>query len=597
MGKCTCQDMGISKMTDTNRLSVKIAGESGQGINSIGEMVAKALKQNGFYTFGYREYPSLIKGGYSFHQIDFASHPVNSPSKQADILLCLSRVSFHTYLPTLRANGQVIHMLPQLEPTVEEQKLFKEKNIKISYVAAADLAEQAGGKAIMANVVLVGVLWKLMDLPLEPLAEVLAHEFAKKPDVIKPNLASLKKGYEASLQEANLFKINFPTHQTCKNDALLSGNHLLALGAAAAGVRAYFAYPMTPSSSILSYMANIYHDTGILVKQLDDEISVAQFALGAMFMGTRALIATSGGGFDLMTESLSLSAMTETPFVCILGQRPGPATGMPTWTAATDLNLAVYAGHGEFPRCVIALSDSSSAYIVIQKAFNISEKYQIPVIVLTEKQIAESLFQVEDLEKDPEIERSLVNGNALETLEPSDRYKITKSGISQRWLPGDAEATYVGNSDEHLEDGTVTEDAAPSLEMTTKRLRKLQTLQEELTEPNLIGPANAKLTFVTWGSTRNSVKDAILLWNEKQTKNTINFLHYEYIYPTKVEKLQQLIVKGQPLVLIENNAFGQLGALLSQHTGYQFADKLLKFDGRPFFTEDITDYLEKRFAV
>lgn len=582
-------------MAEINRLAVKISGESGQGINSIGEVVAKALKKVGFYTFGYREYPSLIKGGYAFHQIDFASLPLNAPSRQADILLCFSRVSFHAYLPTLRDGGQVIHMLPALELSQDEQKLLRERNIKITYLPAEDLAKEAGGSSIMANIVMVGALWKFMNLPIEPLIKIISHEFAHKPEVIKPNIASLKKGYESNLEQLTLFKINFSKHPKRKHDALLTGNHLIALGAVAAGVRAYFAYPMTPSSSILSYMANIYHDTGMLVKQLDDEISVAQFAIGAMFMGTRALVATSGGGFDLMTESVSLSAATETSFVCILGQRPGPATGMPTWTSASDLNLAVYSGHGEFARCVIAVSDSQSAYTVIQNAFNIAEKYQIPVIVLTEKQIAESLFQVEDLEKDIEIKRGLVKDGDLETLVSYDRYKVTKSGISPRWLPGQAEATYVGNSDEHLEDGTVTEDAKPSLEMMSKRLRKLETLSNELPEPIIIGPQNANHTFVGWGSTKNTASDVIKLWNQKHAKNTINFLHYEYIYPTKVEKLKELIKKGQSLTLVENNAFGQLGQLLAQKTGYQFTDRLLKFDGRPFFIEDVLDYLEKKF--
>lgn len=583
-------------MTDANRLSVKIAGESGQGINSIGEMVAKALKQNGFYTFGYREYPSLIKGGYAFHQIDFSDHSINSSSRQTDILLCFSRVALHTYLPSLRAGGQVIHMLPQLELSDEEQQEVKKNNIKISYLPAPDLAVEAGGREIMANVVIVGALWKLMSLSLTPLSEILAREFSHKPEMVAPNLACLKKGYDFKQTSANSFKIHFKSHDKRKDDALLTGNNLLGLGAVAAGVRAYFAYPMTPSSSILSYMANIYHDTGILVKQLDDEISVAQFALGAMFMGTRALVATSGGGFDLMTESVSLSAMTETPFVCILGQRPGPATGMPTWTAASDLNLAVYAGHGEFPRCVIAISDSKSAYIVIQNAFNIAEKYQIPVIVLTEKQIAESLFQLDNLAKDVEIKRNLVTGRALENLTPYDRFKITKSGISPRWLPGDTEATFVGNSDEHLEDGTVTEDAQPASKMISKRLRKLQALQEDLPEPELVGPPDAKLTFVGWGSVKNTFCDTMDLWNKKHQDFFVNFLHYEYIYPTKVEKLKSLIAKGQPLALIENNASAELGTLLSQHTQYDIKDKLLKFDGRPFFIEDILEHLEKRFS-
>src|SRR3989344_6939975 len=524
-------------MLQIKRQVIKIAGESGQGINSIGEVVAKALKESGFYTFGYREYPSLIKGGYASHQTDFADHPLNSSSLKADVLLCFSRVSFHAYLPTLRAEGQVIHMLPQLELTETEQHLAKERAIKIAYLAADKLAQEAGGKAIMANVVMVGALWKLMGLALDPLEAVIRSEFAKKQNAIQSNIACMKKGYESKLEGLNILKINFTKTEKCKDDALLTGNHLIALGAITAGVRAYFAYPMTPSSSILSYLAQTYHQTGMLVKQIDDEISVAQMAIGAMFMGTRALVATSGGGFDLMTESVSLAGMTETPFVCILGQRPGPATGLPTWTSASDLNLAVYAGHGEFPRCVIALSDPQSAYLAIQNAFNIAEKYQIPVVVLTEKQIAESLFQIESLPQSPKIKRHLVSEDKFFSLVAADRYKHTKTGISPRWLPGQSDATFVANSDEHSADGTVTEDAQISLQMYTKRLNKQITLHNDLLETVLIGPNTAILTLVGWGSVKNTVCDVMNLWNTKFPMKCINYLHYEYVYPVRTKKL------------------------------------------------------------
>lgn len=581
-------------MLDIKRQVIKVAGESGQGINSIGETIAKAIKNSGFYTFGYREYPSLIKGGHAFHQIDFASHPINCSSKSADILLCFSRASFHVYLPTLKSNGLVLHMLPQLELADTERQLVSEKKIKIAYLAAGDLAQEVGGKTIMANVVMIGAMWKLMGLKLEPLTEIVRSEFADKPDDIKPNIDCLKKGYEFKLNDIKTPKITFRPQVKCQNDALLTGNNLIALGAMAAGVRAYFAYPMTPSSSILSYMANTYHETDMLVKQIDDEISVAQMAIGAMFMGTRALVATSGGGYDLMTESVSLAGMTETPFVCILAQRPGPSTGLPTWTSASDLNLALYAGHGEFPRCVIALSDSKSAYTVIQNAFNLAEKYQIPVIVLTDKQIAESLFQVEKLADDIPIKRHLVKGRKLTTLEPADRYKVTRNGISPRWLPGESKTTFVANSDEHFADGSVTDDAEIALEMYSKRLRKLETLRDELPEPVLVGPQKSVLTFVSWGSVKNTISDVIDLWNKAHPKKSINLLHYEYIYPVKISKLLDLISSAQPLVLLENNAFGQLGALLTSHTRYHFSDKLLKFDGRPFFIEELIEYLEKK---
>lgn len=581
-------------MNDTKRLSIKVAGESGQGINAIGEVIAKALKNAGYYTFGYREYPSVIKGGWASHQTDFAPHPINSSSQKTDILLCFSRTSIHTYLPTVREGGQIIHMSPQLELTVNEEKFIKQNLMKIAYFPADDIAREVGGSTIMANSVMVGALWQLLGQKLEVLNKIITKEFAHKQDVIEPNLKCIKIGFESDLYKLSSLKANFTSTSASKNDALLTGNHLVALGAVAAGVRAYFAYPMTPSSSILTYLANIYHETGMLVRQLDDEISVAQFAIGANFMGTRSLVATSGGGFDLMTESVSLSEMTETPFVCILAQRPGPATGLPTWTAAGDLNVAIYGGHGEGPRCVIAISDSTSAYTVIQNAFNIAEKFQIPVIVLTDKQIAESLFQIGSLPKDIPITRSLPELKTFKKLKSQDRFKTTSSGISPRWFPGQSEATYVANSDEHLEDGSLTEDAQTSLEMNSKRLRKLETLLTELPEPQFYGPNNATLTLVGWGSVKNTVLDVMELWNQTYAKNNINYMHFEYLYPLKLTNIKKLVAKKQPMVLVENNAFGQLGNQISQKSGYIFKNKLLKYDGRPFFIEDIINYLTER---
>jgi 2-oxoglutarate ferredoxin oxidoreductase subunit alpha len=240
---------------------------------------------------------------------------------------------------------------------------------------------------------------------------------------------------------------------------------------------------------------------------------------------------------------------------------------------------------------VIAISDPQSAYLVIQNAFNLAEKYQIPVIVLTEKQIAESLFQVTDLPESPKIERYLVSGGKLPEISVNDRYKLTKTGISPRWLPGQADAPFAANSDEHTSDGSVTEDGEIAREMYVKRLLKLETLSGEIPEPKLIGPADAVLTLVLWGSVKNTVSDVMGLWNKEHPQKSINFLHYEYVYPVRTGRLKDLIAQNRKMVLLENNAFGQLGALLTIETGYQFEDKLLKFDGRPFFIEELIDYL------
>lgn len=575
----------------TGRLTVRIAGESGQGINSVGEVVAKSFKKAGLYTFSYREYPSLIRGGHAFQQIEVANAPISAPCKQCDVMVCLSRVSFHAYFKGVRDGGTIIHSIYRLDWKDEEKEWLEQHHVTEQYVDAEQLAEDSGGKRLMSNTVLVGTIWKMFGLPIEPAQEILRAAFAKKPQYIDVNLACLAKGYEQVLKGSEAFVIKPIGDGLPQKSYLLTGNHAIAYGAVAAGVRAYYSYPMTPSSSILTYLANVQHETKMVVKQADDEIAAAQLAMGSMFMGTRALTSTSGGGFDLMTESLSLAGMTETPFVCVIGQRPGPATGLPTWTAASDLLLAVFSGHGEFPRVVLAASDAESGYLLVQKAFNLAEVYQVPVLLLTEKQIAESWFQVPKFPADLPIERGLADASAMT---PADRYKLTENGVSPRWLPGSADATYIANSDEHLPDGSLTEDAEPSKAMYSKRLKKMETIKLALPEPELFGPAKADLTFVGWGSTKHAMLDAMSIMKTDNAAKTFNYLHYEYMYPLHTQKFVDLMNNNARLILIENNAMGQLGLLLTQETGHAFKETFLKYDGRPFFVEDIIEFVKGR---
>lgn len=572
------------------RLVVKLGGASGQGINSIGEAVAKVLKRGGWSVFGYREYPSLIKGGTSCYQLDVSDEPIQSSSKGCDVLMCLSRSAIHAYIMGVRPNGVVIHSLMRLVLTPQETEYVESNAITVVYVPAEEMTQQLGGKIIMVNTLMTGVMGHVLQLPAQGLIEVIKEAFADKPHVIDKNIEIFQHGF--TLQEPPLPHVELPKLKKADQDQgyLMTGNHAIVLGAVAAGVRAYYAYPMTPSSSVLTYAAEIYHKTGMLVKQIEDEISVAQMALGSMYAGTRALVATSGGGFDLMTESLSMSGITEIPFVCVIGQRPGPATGLPTWTADGDLNLAVYAGHGEYPRCVLAASDAESCYRLVQQAFNLAEQFQVPVLVLTDKQIAESLYAVPGFSAPLPIERGLVSELERESLQPKDRYRITETGVSLRWLPGEATATYDSNSDEHLEDGTLVEDAEPAAAMYHKRMKKQFGLTTALPEPELYGPTDAAITFVGWGSPKQIVLDAMREVAQMDGP-TFNYLHFESIFPVKTGKFLQVIKAAKRVVLLENNYTGQLGALLTQHTGYQWKERFLKYDGRPFFVEDILDYV------
>ncbi len=564
-----------------NRFSVKFGGESGQGINSVGEIFAKTLAETNYNIFAYREYPSLIKGGVASYQIDFSNKKVNSSQRGCNVLISLTQESFNSYLPSLEERGIVIHNLENLEISEEQEETIKEKDLHIVKIDTATIIKEIGATVIMSNMILLGFLWKVLGFESDTLVKVVLDYFSEKKLDLNILQNAILAGYDSPSFRPELSKsIDIPQKPLLKKPKyIISGNESIALGAIGCGVRAYYAYPMTPATSIFKFLGDTATETGILVKQAENEITAVQMALGSMYMGTRAMVGTSGGGFDLMLETVSCSGMSETPLVLVASQRIGAGTGVPTWTGAGDLNSAIKGGHGEFPRCVLALSDAKSSYTLTQEAFNIAERYQIPVIILTEKQISESHFCIEELPKNIKIDRYLNNNE--------NRYTITEDGISERWIPEKGVKPYISTSDEHDEKGTSTEDPQIIMEMQEKRIRKLQTLTKDLPEPTLYGKESSKTIFVGWGSVKNPILDVI------EARIDIAYLHYDYIYPLKTDLLEKLISKDKQLIIVENNMTGQLASLIKETIGYEFENRMLKYDARPIFTNNILDFLKE----
>jgi len=563
-----------------DRLVIKFAGPSGKGINILGGILSKSIKSSGFFNFAYREYPSLIKGGAASYQIDIAEDEISSSFKKCNILALLTNDVKSRYIKNIREHGILIHGENKLILTDEERQYIEANNINTISLDTMKIALDAGGLEIMANMVLLGFIWKLLSLDIKPLEETVKETFKDKNIDIDCEIDCLMAGYSSKLVEDKFLKpIKLKSRKKLNKALSITGNQGVALGAVSAGCRAYYAYPMTPSTSIFKFLGDTYKETGILVKQAESEITAVQMALGSMNMGTRALTATSGGGFDLMSETVSCSGMAEVPLVIVLAQRAGASTGVPTWTGASDLSLAINAGHGEFPRCVMTVSNPKDAYDLIQQAFNVAEVYQMPVILLTEKQIAESIFTVEKLSKPQKIERGLRIG--------LNRYEITESGISPRWMPSEKNPPFLVNSDEHKPTGESTENSEDIIEMSDKRMRKMQILKDNLSEPEYFGSRNPEVVFVCYGSTANTVKDIL------KQKPDIGCLQYSYIYPLKTKRLTDLKESGKRLVLIENNQTGEFGKLVKEESGIEITKKLLKYDGRPFFVEDILDFLGK----
>lgn len=563
-----------------DRISLKFGGQSGQGINTLGEFVSKALKDLGYHIFAYREYPSVIKGGYASYQIDFSPSEVLSPSKMCDMLVCISQSALEQYITTVRKNGTILHTVKEYVFDKKTDEYIKKKNINIIYIDSLDITNKQKAPVIMSNIVMLGSIWKVMDLDIKVLENVITNYFSKKKNI---DLLSEKKCLTAGYDIKDLKNKDIPKvkNTSWSKSKVITGNESLALGAIASGCRAYYAYPMTPATSILEVLGNTSFKTNILVKQAESEITAAQMVMGSMYMGTRAFTATSGGGFDLMTESISFSGVSEIPLVIVLGQRAGSGTGVPTWTGSSDLNVALYSGHGEFPKCVLCASDPIDSFELIQDAFNISERFQIPVILLTEKHIAESIFNISNIPNSRKIDRGISQNGTL-------RYIYTKNGISPRWIPKSGKNTYLTNSDEHNQTGVSTEREEDIVNMTEKRMRKIVTLKKILPEPKYYGSKDPKIIFIGMGSSKNAVLDAM-----KQTKKEISFLHYKYIYPFKKKKLTQLINSKAKIVLIENNQSSGFGKLIKQECNFYISNTLNKFDGRQFFVDDILEYLRK----
>ncbi|MDD5026044.1 MAG: 2-oxoacid:acceptor oxidoreductase subunit alpha [Candidatus Peribacteraceae bacterium] len=576
------------------RVSLKVVGAQGQGVNSVGEMCAKGLKRAGYCVFGYREYMSLIRGGHSSYQLDIASNHVRSSETHVDVVVCFNNNGIRTNLHDLKESGILIHQTAQWKFSPEEAELISAKHLKIIELPTIDILRTLNAKPILGNVLITAVVWAILKRKPEELKELVTEQFGHKKDLLTQNFSCIEEGFAFhGNHAANICVIlPEPNAQWCKQ-LLLTGSHAMGLGIVHAGCRLYAGYPMTPSSPLLTYIADLQNETGMTVKQAEDEITAAQMMVGAMHMGTRAITATSGGGFDLMTETLSLAGITETPAVFVLAQRPGPGTGLPTWTAQGDLLLAVHAGHGEFPRLVLAPGNSIDSFDLMPEAFNKAEEFQIPVIVLTDKHLAEALFTQKPYDqKRARLRRgSLVTDPVkLKTLKASDRYDPSATdGISLRWLPGSEAATYCAQGDEHDNEGNSVETAENATEQMRKRMKKMEALAASLPEPDLSGSAHPEILIVSWGSTKGVVED--ILGDEVCKGRQIAHLHYAYLWPLKTQRFEALAKTARRVVCVECNHTGQLSMLLKRACGTGPTDQILKADGRPFFYDELKEKL------
>lgn len=561
----------------------KIGGEAGFGIMTTGLIFSKIAARVGFNIFDYAEYPSLIRGGHNTYEVVVSDEPVFSLKDKVNLLICLNKDTYIKHRHRLAPNSLVVFD--------EEEFKIKETGFEKIAVPFKKILQEEKAPFVMLNNIALGVSLALMDWDLDLLDRVIEETFAKKgQSVIEENKKVAQRGYQWIKDNYQKSVNSFPARKEKEKGLVLTGNDAFSLGAIVADCRLYAAYPMTPASSILTTLAFYGEKVGMVVRHPEDEIAAINTALGSSFAGVRSAVGTSGGGFALMVESISFAGVAEIPVVIFLAQRPGPATGMPTWTEQGDLLFAIYAGHGEFPKIVLAPGDVEEMYQLTAEAFDLADIYQTPVIILSDKFLSEShkstaydKFLSWAKSYQPNRGKLIKKTDNLKYL----RYQLTDDGISPRLIPGVKGHFYQANSYEHLEDGHTTEEACWRVAQVDKRNRKISSyLDNHFKPPKIIGDFEpSEIVFVSWGSNKGSIVEAMRLL-EKQGVNSSLF-HFTHIYPLDRKKIRPLFTGDKRFVLVENNSYGQFGKLLKQELGITIKEKLVKYDGRPFWPEEI----------
>lgn len=572
-----------------SNINWKIGGEAGYGIVSSGLIFSKIFAKKGYAVISNNEYPSLIRGGHNSCTVRVSSGEIFSISKSINILVALNRETVKVHQDEVNYGGYIVY-----DGNNFDIADFKKTRRDINYIMVpfSKIISELGAPEVIMNSISLGVSVALLNYDMEILKNVIKETFEDKgTEIVNLNIKSSEFGYKYIREKLKLSAYEMEIVKPA-NKILLTGNDAVFLGAVRAGCKFYAAYPMTPSSSILHSFASVEEDFNIITKQPEDEIAVINMVLGASFAGVRAMAATSGGGFSLMNEGLASAAMTETPVVIVLCQRPAPATGLPTWTEQGDLLFAIHASHGEFLRVVIAPGDPGECFYLTGKAFNLAEKYQIPVIIMLDKYLSEGYFSYDKFDfKGINVDRGKFVTESKDIKNEYRRYTDTEDGISPRAIPGVEGGLFIANSDEHNQYGFSDESAHNRKIMVDKRFRKIKKLIEEIPPPRIYGPADAEITIWSWGSCKGPVLEAMNILNQKEKK--VNLVHFTFLYPFDSDVVEGILNETNKNIVVENNKTSQLSKIIMMNTGYKMKNKILKYSGRQFLPEEIINGIEK----
>jgi 2-oxoglutarate ferredoxin oxidoreductase subunit alpha len=564
-------------------ITLTIAGQAGQGIDTASELLARALVRSGYHAFAYPDVMSRIRGGHNFTAVRVSDRPVYSGAGKFNALLAMDELSVDEHRGDMVEGGVIV-----AGPASERRKANGEQRsgeVGVLFpVPMAELAEKRGGTKTMANVVGLGALLALTGHPPDELQRLLKERFrAKGDEVVRQNLECCRAGTDYAREKfGGTCACALPRQAGRAKRLLLTGNHAIALGALASGVRFYAGYPMSPSTSIMEYLAAKQADAGLVMEQSEDEIAAINTVLGASYAGARAMTATSGGGFSLMVEALGMAGMAELPVVIVIAMRPGPATGFPTRTEQAELLFAISASQDEFPRFVFAPGTAEEAFYATNRAFDLAGRFQVPAIVLSDQMLSDSFwtvpaFNLARVAASEDLDEQAWQGSPANSYK---RYAVTGDGVSPRLGPGFPGQLVHALGAEHDEDGFQTEDAGVRARMHEKRMRKSTGMAESLDAPTCYPEETAECAVVCFGSTYGAAREAVDILRAERA--SVALVHLCELAPFPRERLMARLSAVRKVITVEGNSTGQLAALLRRKTGIKADAQVLKYDGRPF---------------
>ena len=551
--------------------NILIGGAAGQGVETTVAILEKAFKRAGYSVFTQRDFMSRVRGGHNFSLIRFGTDLVYGHSYHLDGLVALDKLTLSEHLSWLSKNAFILC-----------DSSLQVSDARAISIDMATTSKELGNPRVAGSIA-IGAILKLFGESLDDAEGVLSAFL--KPQYLEVNLKALHEGY--GMVEEHFPHLDGPHGR----ELLISGSKAMALGAIAAGLRFYSAYPMSPATPLMEALASEADDAGLVVEQAEDEIAAINMALGASFAGARAMTGTSGGGFSLMVEALGLAGMAEIPLVIVDVQRPGPATGLPTRTEQSDLSFAISASQGEFPRVVMSVRNAEDAFYQTMRAFDLAERYQIPIIILSDQYVGDSSWTVASL--NPARVSVAAIGDEVAQDGEYLRYRNTQNGISPRLIPGISDQVVAIDSDEHDEAGHITESADVRKQMVDKRMRKFEGIKQDMQEPSFIGDEKFKVLLIGWGSMWAPLVEAVGLLNKKEYSRGYAALVFGDVYPLPQRVLLEKSQAAERIIDVEQNATGQLADLIRRESGICCDERILKYDGRQFCGEEIAKRIEE----